>query len=91
MAVGSDYPGPTDFFFFFPPLLPAVIFSIKDCCQHLSGRLCEAHFSFFFGGGLGPDRTGGKNKERIDRTVEIVTAMLVDDGFTLETIWLWGI
>lgn len=40
MAVGSDYPELADFFF------PAVIFSFKDCCQHLSRRLCEAHFFF---------------------------------------------
>lgn len=45
MAVGSDYPELADFYFFFPPV---VIFSFKDCCQHLSRSLCEAHFFFFF-------------------------------------------
>lgn len=39
---------------------PAVIFSFKDCCQLLSGRLRRAGFS---GGGLGADSGGNRTKK----------------------------
>lgn len=42
MAAASDYPQLADFFF--PLFFSVVIFSFKDCCQRLSGKLCEAHF-----------------------------------------------
>lgn len=91
MAVGSDYPDLADFLFFiYLFFLPAVIFSFKDCCQQLSGRLCEAHF-FFLVEAL--DLTAQEEIEQrgIDQTVGTVTAVSVDDGFTLETLRLWGI
>lgn len=60
MAVGSDYPELADFYFLFSP---AVIFSFKDCCQHLSRRLCEALFFPWWR----PDSAGG-NRTKRDRS-----------------------
>lgn len=84
MAVGFDYPELADFFFFFSP---AVIFSFTDCCQHLSARLCEAHF---FSGSLDLTVQEEIEQKGIDQSVETVTAVSVDDGFSLQTLRLWG-
>lgn len=64
----------------------AVIFSFKDCCQLLSGRLHRAGFS---GGGLGADSAGrNRTKKRTEETVETATLVSAEDVFILETLQL---
>lgn len=84
MAVGSDYPELAEFCFFLQLFLASKIVATNS----LGGCV---KLTFFLGEAL--DLTVRKEIEQrgIDQTVETVTAVSVDDGFTLETLQLWGV